>query len=423
MLSLQTNKHTNTNENADNQKQGVLSPKSMAGIAAILKKKTNEAETSDAAPGIGGGGGGGGMGGIAAMAAAAALKKKKKTNKEEESSDAAPGAFGGGGMGGIAAMAAAGARNKNEKNNTNSSHIQNTHLESKHSSDSDMSYGTLANTFRDRSVSNSQVESQSSADSILLYGNVHNNIDKQHDNRNARPCNPLANSIYSVSSDEPDDVGVRPLARPVARRGNFDLSDSMDIRPNLSLDLSIPSPSDECDENLAISGSKSMDSELSYDDTATLNTSSSQQTKSGRKTYNSTVLRPKTGRHTYNSTVLRPLEQISSEGSNEDTEDEDELKPLHNKGNDQDLRPQPEADVQGRKKKSAGTTLTSQESFESQESDESINTTTTTKSIQTIQSFARKTDLAFQTLTERAQTSVKKPDEDAEKQENNQSTE
>ena len=329
------------------------------------------------------------LAGIAAAAAQAALHKNISTNinidgGEKGSSIATPEPMD---ISGISAAAARAAM------------MRKTRFEYQDSSDAN-------------DASDLEIGTYSSADSILDDKFLtQNNV--SHNGERGRPSNPMAAIMGSL--DEDDDDSVVPLARPVAKY----IEDNCD-HFEAPQDLLVANvPSDEClIDGYGLEEVNSMDSELSYGDTvASLNTSSKKVPKNGRQTYNSTILRPKSGRKTFNSTVLRPLEieDVDEEQSKgNDSDDGDVLAPL----------PSPDAHVttrsqrKGKKRsnpnpsspegKKPNNDLTNKldlitaESFDSQDSNESISTINTTNTLQTIQSFARKTDLAFQTLTERA---------------------
>ena len=306
-------------------------------------------------------------------------------------------------MAGIAAQAAAQAairrRNitKNDEN-TSAKSIASVKNSSPALGDDDSAKGKDNNEIDDL-----EIETQDSFDSILNYELSNQHVTVRDDSR-IRPSNPLAATITSM--DKKENEIVSPPLRPIAKYIDIEPVEPLESglqTPHASFELL--APSDECNgEQTGLKASNSIDSELSYDTMVTVNTLSTNRPKSGRQTFNSTVLRPL---ETEKEETLSIIESNHVDGG-------DKVGPLPNtltKGHNIAAAAAHAASIRRSKVVKKPDTsknvpgLDSQESFDSQESLESlstINTSATSGTLQTIQSFARKTDLAFQTLTKRA---------------------
>ncbi len=317
-------------QNTQNETEplGIAGIPAMAAAAASKKHEKNaEKETEPS-----------GMGGIAAMAAAAA--KKKKNNAENYSEPS--------GMGGIATMAAAAALKRNE--------VQQHKIDAL---DKDV-------------AATSGIESSASMDTmdsdicLSMAAFCNDSITPPQIPKRVplRPENPISSSVTTGTSNSSSEEGVTILARPIAKRA----SDGIEINNSLQ-----ELKDDIGNENKA---------------TVTTNSHTSSST-SGKITASSNT---KGGRQTYNSTILRP--KLQGDLCDDDQHDDDEISALPSNfssrhsvalfGNDKKRTEYGEND----------------DNFDTRsiDSDESRNSVDT---FQSIQSFARKTNQAYDELNKR----------------------
>ena len=355
-------------------------PMGMGGIAAMVAaaalKKEQKAEatksisTSDQSPPerpanpMG-------MGGIADMAVAAALKKQQKAEALNSISISDPKDIppperpsNPMGMGGIAAMAAAAALKRQEKNDGN--------LHSDTAVKTDMIDNTVASDssiYDNVSYDGNSLEGCDSMDSDMTYSTSKASHRKKSSKR----------STTSNADDHPMSKTTH-LVRPIARRATADQMGS--VAQELAEDNHIDESSDSDDS--ALQAVNSMDANVSYDNSYTLNT---------------TTPAPKPGRHTFNSTILRPkaIQESVDDGSEADSKDDDQVAELPNRSKS----------IRGNLLAAFEDDLAMIESKDSNESDVSYGTVNSTatndtiQTVQTIQSYARKTGQAYDALTDR----------------------
>ena len=312
-----------------------------------------------------------GMGGIAAMAAAAALKKQQKAEALNSISISDPKDIppperpsNPMGMGGIAAMAAAAALKRQEKNDGN--------LHSDTAVKTDMIDNTVASDssiYDNVSYDGNSLEGCDSMDSDMTYSTSKASHRKKSSKR----------STTSNADDHPMSKTTH-LVRPIARRATADQMGS--VAQELAEDNHIDESSDSDDS--ALQAVNSMDANVSYDNSYTLNT---------------TTPAPKPGRHTFNSTILRPkaIQESVDDGSEADSKDDDQVAELPNRSKS----------IRGNLLAAFEDDLAMIESKDSNESDVSYGTVNSTatndtiQTVQTIQSYARKTGQAYDALTDR----------------------
>ena len=325
-----------------------------------------------------------GVGGIAAAVAAAALKKKQKSeqgNEDVASTDTPKRPANPMGMGGIAAQVAAAALKKKQQGLRDGNQMnalvdndpiafqdrnlpQNVEsddsisLQGAESNDSDVSYGTLG--------------------TLHTPGAINTVPRMSPQTRNSRCNNPEA-----LIDD--DMNGISHLIRPIVKRATAD--DMINLAQELEGAQKTSKNSSDSDDDAALQNANSTDSNISHG----FLTQSSASKPKGRNTYNSTTLRPK---------LNEEFDSYRNQGDDDcDTDDFSAppsriLKTGTKKERNRTLAAVDEDDDH--------TEIKHQASDDSDVSYGTVNTATTVDTLQTIQSFSRKTNLAFDALTRRA---------------------
>jgi len=285
-----------------------------------------------------------GMGGIAAQVAAAALKKKQQGLRDGNQMNALvdndPIAF----------------QDRNLPQNVESD--DSISLQGAESNDSDVSYGTLG--------------------TLHTPGAINTVPRMSPQTRNSRCNNPEA-----LIDD--DMNGISHLIRPIVKRATAD--DMINLAQELEGAQKTSKNSSDSDDDAALQNANSTDSNISHG----FLTQSSASKPKGRNTYNSTTLRPK---------LNEEFDSYRNQGDDDcDTDDFSAppsriLKTGTKKERNRTLAAVDEDDDH--------TEIKHQASDDSDVSYGTVNTATTVDTLQTIQSFSRKTNLAFDALTRRA---------------------